>query len=381
MRFSIFGPTQLWRADGREVTVGGPRLRALLALLLVDAGNVVAGERLIDGLCGGNPPGDAANALQSQVSRLPQLLRDDDRRGSPVELHPAGHRLAVEADEVDAHRFERLAAEGRRALAAGDHPRAATLLREALDLWRGPALSDVGDVPFAQAQAVRLEELRVSAVEDHVEAELALGGHPTLVAELERLVAAYALRERLRGQLMRALYAGGRQAEALAVFEEARRTLAELGAAGLIFQAIGHPRIFYGLPLQAFLFLVALGVDYTIFLMTRAREETAELGQTAAGVLRALTVTGGVSTSAGLVLAATFSALTVLPLVPSVQIGIIVAVGVLLDTLVVRSLLIPALAVHIGARVWWPSRLGAQPTQPTPAQAARARQAEPTRMR
>jgi hypothetical protein len=156
---------------------------------------------------------------------------------------------------------------------------------------------------------------------------------------------------------------------------------AALGAAGLIFQAIGHPRIFYGLPLQAFLFLVALGVDYTIFLMTRAREETAELGQTAAGVLRALTVTGGVITSAGLVLAATFSALTVLPLVPSVQIGIIVAVGVLLDTLVVRSLLIPALAVHIGARVWWPSRLGAQPTQPTPAQAARVRPAEPTRMR
>lgn len=156
---------------------------------------------------------------------------------------------------------------------------------------------------------------------------------------------------------------------------------AALGAAGLIFQAIGHPRIFYGLPLQAFLFLVALGVDYTIFLMTRAREETAELGQTAAGVLRALTVTGGVVTSAGLVLAATFSALTVLPLVPSVQIGIIVAVGVLLDTLVVRSLLIPALAVHIGARVWWPSRLGAQPTQPIPTQAARVRPAEPTRMR
>jgi predicted ATPase/DNA-binding SARP family transcriptional activator len=231
MRFGILGPTQVRRSDGREITVGGPRLRALLALLLVDAGKVVTLERLIDGVYGGNPPGEATNALQSQVSRLRHLLRDQDRPGSPVEFHPAGYRLAVEADEVDAHRFERLAAEGRRALAAGDPPRAASLLREALDLWRGPALADAGDVPFAQAQAVRLEELRVSAVEDRVEAELALGGPPTLVAELEQLVAAYPLRERLRGQLMRALSAGGRQAEALNVFEEARRTLAEeLGA-------------------------------------------------------------------------------------------------------------------------------------------------------
>jgi predicted ATPase/DNA-binding SARP family transcriptional activator len=231
MRFGILGPTQVRRSDGREVTVGGPRLRTLLALLLVDPGKVVTAGRLIDGLYGGNPPSDAANALQSQVSRLRHLLRDEDRPGPPVELHPAGYRLAVEADEVDAHRFERLAAEGRRALGAGDQPRAATLLREALDLWRGPALADAGEVPFARAQAVRLEELRVGAVEDRVEAELALGGHPTLVAELEQLVATYPLRERLRGQLMRALYADGRPAEALTVFEEARRTLAEeLGA-------------------------------------------------------------------------------------------------------------------------------------------------------
>jgi DNA-binding winged helix-turn-helix (wHTH) protein len=178
MRFGILGPTQVRRGDGREITVGGPRLRALLALLLVDAGKVVTVERLIDGVYGGNPPGEATNALQSQVSRLRHLLRDEDRPGSPVEFHPAGYRLAVDADEVDAHRFERLAAEGRRALAAGDPPRAASLLREALDLWPGPALADVGDVPFAQAQAVRLEELRVSAVEDRVEAELALGGPP-----------------------------------------------------------------------------------------------------------------------------------------------------------------------------------------------------------
>ena len=132
--------------------------------------------------------------------------------------------------------------------------------------------------------------------------------------------------------------------------------VAALGAAGLILDAMGHPKLWIGLPLQTFLFLVALGVDYTIFLMTRAREEVAVLGHRR-GVLHALTVTGGVITSAGVVLAATFAALGVLPLVPSVQTGVIIAVGVLIDTLLVRSLLIPALAIHIGPRTWWPGRL------------------------
>jgi putative drug exporter of the RND superfamily len=153
---------------------------------------------------------------------------------------------------------------------------------------------------------------------------------------------------------------------------------AAFGGAGLLLQAIDHPRLFFGLPLSAFLFLVALGVDYSIFLMTRAREEAGSLGDTRAGVLRALTVTGGVITSAGLVLAATFSALGVLPLVPSVQTGIVVAVGVLLDTFVVRSLLIPALAVHLGARVWWPGRLAGRHAQPP---AAAPRPSEPTPVR
>jgi putative drug exporter of the RND superfamily len=146
---------------------------------------------------------------------------------------------------------------------------------------------------------------------------------------------------------------------------------AAFGAAGLIFQAIDYPRVYFGLPLSALLFLVALGVDYTIFLMTRAREEAGRLGHRR-GVLHALTVTGGVITSAGLVLAATFASLSVLPLVPTLQTGLIVAVGVLLDTLIVRSLLVPALAVDLGPRVWWPSRLGARhapPAAPTPAPA------------
>ena len=130
---------------------------------------------------------------------------------------------------------------------------------------------------------------------------------------------------------------------------------AALGAAGLVFRAIGHPAIDATLPLWGYLFLVTLGIDYTIFLMTRAREEVATRGSRD-GVLAALTVTGGVITSAGVVLAATFATLAVLPIVNLLQTGVVVAIGVLLDTLVVRSLLVPALAVDIGPRVWWPGR-------------------------
>ncbi|MEV0408984.1 BTAD domain-containing putative transcriptional regulator [Actinoallomurus sp. NPDC050550] len=231
MRFGILGPLEVHASAGAPVAVGGPRVRALLALLLLDAGRVVTAERLIDALYGEDPPAGVANALQSQVSRLRRGLRSVDGSGDLVEFHPAGYRLAVEPDDVDALRFERLARDGRRALTAGDHARAAALLREGLDLWRGPALADVTAASYAEAQAARLEELRLGAFEDHAEARLALGGHRDLVTELQDLVAAHPLRERLRGQLMRALYGGGRQAEALAVFEDARRTLAdELGA-------------------------------------------------------------------------------------------------------------------------------------------------------
>jgi RND superfamily putative drug exporter len=137
--------------------------------------------------------------------------------------------------------------------------------------------------------------------------------------------------------------------------------LGAFGAAALIFAATGHSHIDRGLPLFSYLFLVALGVDYTIFLMSRAREETARIGHRA-GMLRALTVTGGVITSAGVVLAATFSVLAILPLTFMLQIGTIVAVGVLLDTLVVRTLVVPALGLDVGRRVWWPSRLSKEST-------------------
>jgi RND superfamily putative drug exporter len=138
-----------------------------------------------------------------------------------------------------------------------------------------------------------------------------------------------------------------------------------MGAASLIFHAIGHSRIDNGMPLLGFLFLVALGVDYTIFLMTRAREETANLGH-AEGVKHSLAVTGGVITSAGLVLAATFGVLAVLPLTTMLQLGIIVAVGVLMDTLIIRTVLVPALSLDVGRKMWWPSRLAVARPVPAP---------------
>jgi predicted ATPase/DNA-binding SARP family transcriptional activator len=228
MRFGILGPTQVFLADGRPVAVGGSRLRALLALLLVEAGRVVPAERLIDGLYGASPPSGAANALQSQVSRLRQALPEEEDGPHPlVEFHQRGYRLAVDPEQVDVHRFTQLAEAGHRALAAGDRPHAAALLREALELWRGRPLADLTDTPSGRAHTARLDEVRLVAIEDRVEAELGLGGHGPLVGELRELVAEYPVRERLRGQLMRALYAGGRQTEALATFEDARRTLAE----------------------------------------------------------------------------------------------------------------------------------------------------------
>ncbi|GAB3581709.1 BTAD domain-containing putative transcriptional regulator [Amycolatopsis endophytica] len=227
MWFAILGPVEARSAAGNPVPLGGPRPRSLLALLLLDAGHVIGTGRLIDGLYGDDPPGDAANALQAQVSRLRRKLGDEAR----IESHPAGYRLTIEPDRVDAHRFTRLAREGRAALDANEHAHAAKLLHDALGLWRGPALADVLEAPFAEAQAVRLDALRIAAIEDRAEADLALGDSRSVIGELTDLCAAHPLRERLRVLLMRALAANGRHAEALAVFEDARRTLAdELGA-------------------------------------------------------------------------------------------------------------------------------------------------------
>lgn len=222
MRFGILGPLDVRTPDGTPLDPGGPRPRALLTLLLLDAGRTVPLARLTDGLYGDEPPAGAANALQSQVSRLRKRL------GLDIEATPTGYRLTVSPEDVDLHRFERLAREGRRLLGSGDHGRAAALLREALGLWRGPALAEL---PGAAPLVTRLEELRLAAVQDRVDADLAVGGGPDLVPELRELISGQPLSERLYGQLMRALHAAGRPAEALAVYEEVRRALADaLGA-------------------------------------------------------------------------------------------------------------------------------------------------------
>ncbi|MEV0387452.1 BTAD domain-containing putative transcriptional regulator [Nonomuraea sp. NPDC050643] len=211
--------------DGRAVTVRGARLRTLLALLLLNTGRVVSAEKLIDELYGSSPPVGVANALQRQISRLRGAL------DAPIEYDGTGYRLAADPLEVDAYLFERIASEGSQALAGGDHSSAVALLDRALGLWRGPALAGADAAPSASAHAVGLEELRVTAAEDLAEAELALGEHTKPVGALKELVAAHPLRERACALLMRALYAGGRQADALAVFERTRQALAErLGA-------------------------------------------------------------------------------------------------------------------------------------------------------
>ena len=221
MRIGLLGPLEVADGDGRPAEVGGVRLRTLLILLALEAGRVVTAERLIDDVWGDDPPSGAPNALQSLISRLRRALP-----GLVVESHPAGYRLVLAdpGDTLDVIEFDRLAARGQ-SLLADDPAQAADAFAAALRLWRGSALADVADADFARVHVSRLTERHLAVVEDHVEARLALGRAD--IAELESLVAAHPLRERLRGQYMRALGAAGRQAEALATFEDARRTLAE----------------------------------------------------------------------------------------------------------------------------------------------------------
>jgi predicted ATPase/DNA-binding SARP family transcriptional activator len=223
-QFSLLGPLSL-SSDGAPVALGGQKRRALLAVLLLEANNVVSRERLIDSLWGEDPPETARNTIQVYISQLRKLLPE-----GTLETASPGYRLVVEADSVDLFEFLRLSQEGRTALGSGDAAGGADTLRAALALWRGPPLADLAWEPFAQAEIVRLEELRLAALEDRIDADLVLGRHGQLVVELERLVAEHPLRERLRGQLMLALYRAGRQADALAVYQRARRTMVdELG--------------------------------------------------------------------------------------------------------------------------------------------------------
>ncbi|GGS00845.1 SARP family transcriptional regulator [Streptomyces nojiriensis] len=217
----MLGALDVRGEDGSGVAVGGTRLRALLILLALEPGRVVASELLIDGIWQDAPPAGAANALQALVSRLRRALPAVE-----VAAHPAGYRLVVAPDAVDVVRFERLASAGRGALAR-DPAAAARLLRDALELWRGPALLDVAASASFRAPVTRLSELRMAALEDRIEADLRLGRGRELTGELTSLVAEHPLREKLVGALMRALVAAGRPAEALTVYGNARAALAE----------------------------------------------------------------------------------------------------------------------------------------------------------
>ncbi|MEY9862178.1 putative ATPase/DNA-binding SARP family transcriptional activator [Catenulispora sp. GAS73] len=219
---SILGPLEI-RVDGAPVALGGARLRTLMSRLALDAGRAVTVSALIDALWADEPPEGAANALQSLISRVRKVLGDP----ALLAAAPGGYRLAIAPESVDAVRFESLSRSGREALRADDPSAARATLREALALWRGPALADVADAAFAVAPAARLDELRLAALTDRLDAELRLGQAAEALAELEALGAEHPLRENIAALHVRALYAVGRQADALAVYEQVRRALAE----------------------------------------------------------------------------------------------------------------------------------------------------------
>ena len=237
MDYRILGSFEV-RTEGRLVGLGGEKPRALLAILLLHRNEVVSADRLIDDLWGESPPETALRTLRAYVSRLRKALGangappDESDRASGADggvLVTQGHGyvLRVAPGELDVERFGEMADRGREALAARKPGEAAAMLSEALGIWRGPPLTDFAYEPFAQSSIAQLEELQLAAIEDRVEADLALGRARNLVGELRDLVARQPLRERLRGQLMLALYRSGRQAEALEVFQEFRRTLSE----------------------------------------------------------------------------------------------------------------------------------------------------------
>ncbi|WP_309061295.1 BTAD domain-containing putative transcriptional regulator [Streptomyces sp.] len=219
MRYGVLGPLAVWDAEGRPVKVPEAKVRALLANLLIHGGGPVPADRLIEDLWAGSPPGGSVNTLQTKISQLRRVLGREQ-----VVREPAGYRLLLADDGVDALRFQELAERAR----AHEEPAVrGRLFADALALWRGPAYADVAESLFARSEIARLEELRLTVVEDQAEVRLTLGEHTALAAELGELVARHPLRERLRTAHMRALYRAGRQGDALQSFHELRRQLAE----------------------------------------------------------------------------------------------------------------------------------------------------------
>ncbi len=223
LQVSVLGPVRARRGD-EDLALGGRRQRAVLARLALAGGEAVAASRVIDDLWLGDPPPSATNTLQSYVSNLRRILRGPE--GQVIERAGDAYRLAVDPDVLVAGRFERLV----RSLGAAGDAEVVAVVDEALGLWHGPAVADFADEPWAQGDAVRLEELRLASMEERFDALLASGGHAAAVADLEAAAAAHPLRERFAGQLVLALYRCGRQAEALRAYERTRSHLAdELG--------------------------------------------------------------------------------------------------------------------------------------------------------
>jgi predicted ATPase/DNA-binding SARP family transcriptional activator/tetratricopeptide (TPR) repeat protein len=225
VEFRVLGTLEVLDNGGHPVELRGSKLRTLLTALVLRAGQPVSADQLFDLLWGDSPPSGAANALQAQISKLRRLLTD-----APLDGRDGGYVLTIDPQQIDFERFTRLASAGHDHLAGGRHAEASAALREGLALWRGPALADFVFEEFAQAHRTRLEEMRLTATEDRIDADLATGRHEAVAAELEGLVREHGLRERLWAQLMVALYRCDRQSDSLRAFQRARDLLAdELG--------------------------------------------------------------------------------------------------------------------------------------------------------
>ena len=223
MEYRILGPLEVLD-QGRPLALGGHRQRALLALFLLHANEVVSTDRLLDDLWGAEPPESGSKAVQVLVSQLRKVLQAGSGTDGVLATQSPGYVVRVGEGELDRERFERLVEQ-----ASGEESaeKRAALLREALGIWRGPPLADLSYEDFAQPAIARLTEARLAALEERIDADLAIGRHSAVTGELEELVKENPLRERLRGQLMLALYRAGRQADALAVYQDGRRTLVE----------------------------------------------------------------------------------------------------------------------------------------------------------
>jgi predicted ATPase/DNA-binding SARP family transcriptional activator len=228
-QYRLLGPLEVFR-DGEPLDLGGPKQRALLAILLIEPDRVVTTDKLIENLWPDRAPGKPETAIQGYVSQLRKVLEPERASGTPFEVlvtDPSGYRMHIEPDSLDTELFVRLLDAGRAALAR-KHPREASMqFTKALDLWHGSPLAEFGELPWAASERTRLEELRLLCLEEQIEAELDLGRHNEVIGDLASLIGREPLRERPRGQLMRALYRAGRQADALDAYHQARKTLSE----------------------------------------------------------------------------------------------------------------------------------------------------------